>query len=523
MLNLEGLREAIRIRSGVPERSSSGVRRINEALGYALRYLWKDVPQVFLKAEQRMLLQEAIGTSQTVGAETTIDVNPNDARAFRLSTVDATWPVDGTLNARWIDIIDSDGNFHRRRIRETFRANTTPDWGAGGIRDCLVVDEPWINNSDTELTYRIYTYEYPLDPDIQRVAGMIRNPEEEPSELLESVHPEELEHWRRGHGWTASGNPEKWAMGDFYQERSPHDEPAASLLAEEPNDDEKWGWDTLGNEHSEDDATYPYYEDAGGFQYCYCLGWGRMSNIPKPIVQRAVDPDPTAHDLRPFYISAPSKPSNAMATTWGASAIRIVSVHQEYVQGFGTSDENKMSWNRSGLEKWWFRRRITNEGSANAKVSNVETDGIYYLWRITPASVVSIVDRGDSGPPDIRFPLKEWTGHRHVRFDRTPADCTTQVMIRAHLRPGVMAWDTDMCRVHVDALEALVTKALSYLAGERDGHVKRRNDYNEMYKDEVKELRRLYAFSGSKVTPFGDGLATNDSRSVINNYPVREG
>ena len=56
-MNLSELREAIRVKTGYPERGNAGTLRINNVLNQALRKLWGEIPEVLLREEHRIELE----------------------------------------------------------------------------------------------------------------------------------------------------------------------------------------------------------------------------------------------------------------------------------------------------------------------------------------------------------------------------------------------------------------------------------------------------------------------------------
>ena len=56
-MNLADLREAIRVKTGYPERGESGTRRINNIINQSLRTLWGEIPEVLLRDEERVQLE----------------------------------------------------------------------------------------------------------------------------------------------------------------------------------------------------------------------------------------------------------------------------------------------------------------------------------------------------------------------------------------------------------------------------------------------------------------------------------
>lgn len=519
MVNLNGIREEIRVRTGLPEKGTTGKNRLNNAINYAYRRVWRDMPWVFLKTEYRLQLAPSI-------TDSTISVDPVNARVFRRDAIASLWATNGRLDGRWIDITDTAGRVHRRRIREAFRDDISGDWGGPPeTHDLIVVDAPWMNVTDEELSYRIHTVEYPYPADFQSITEVIRDPETNPTVVMSPMGPEEADRLKLSNGWTVDGVPERYCRGDFYQLRAPHEAPETSVVTVGA-DTTRWGFHpSTGNEHDIGGGD-PKFGPAGTFKYRYCLGWGRLANIPAPMTPKDGGGESlTDHELRPFYISAPSEESPAVTTTWGQGRISVKSANQDWIQAL-SSHSSALTWNRTGLQKWWFRARTASEdpdaGSNNAQVTRVESDSAYYLWRITDADITTVFDQGGSDPPDINFPLQDFSGHQHIRFDKSPSDNITQVLIRGLRRPTQLQYDTDMLLIPPEAVDAVVCLACSYLAGERDGNIKRAAEYLAMYAVEVKAMRSMFAFPHTRQTGFGDGIGTSVHPYYFSNYPVRE-
>jgi len=478
-MNLYSLREAIRTKTAYPERGDTGKARLNRVINYALRQLRRDAPEALFREEWRFKLEvEFTGT---------FAVDTSDSLVMVRSAVVKRLATDGTLRARWIEIKKGD-TYYIRRVRDVHH-------NAISSEDYVVLDKPWLNTTDTGLSCRIFTYEYPYPADVEKIRSVIRNPETNPRELLESLHPESLAAWRLGVGWRDTGSPDKYARGDFYQQDSPHYTPSASIpeTTHQTKGTNAWGYDDVPVEQTS-------YGPAGKFSYKVCHVWGRLPQLD--MTQEG--------ELLPFYISSPSPASEKVETVWGQSYIKIATPHIDYVYGYGDSTKTK-SYERSGIEKWIFRARHDLESPAssnnNAAIRDVEVDDIYYLWRITDASDTVVYDRGDYDPVDKRFPLKESHGHFHLRFDKS-ATSEEVMLCRTVRRPQVLEYDTDVPRIPPDCFEALISLACSYVVGDRDGDPKRKSLYYTSYTMELDRLKRAYTFSGAEHGPFGYGLSS---------------
>lgn len=495
-LNLAGLRTAFRVRTGLVEAGSSGDDRLSLVLNLSLRHLWNDLPQVFSRQEVRLQLEAPYESG-------TLDVCPTDARIFRSSTSGSKWSsltgYPGTLRGRWIDITDTDGIVRQFRIKTAGVLNTTTDWGSGGSRDVLVLDKPWHNRTDTALVYKIYTLDYPLPADISDITDVIRNPEGNGFERLSAIHPREMDQLRLG-SWLSSGVPEHYADGDFFQLRAPHEAPTV-VATVTPTNAQKWGYNDSGTETTS-------YGPAGTFSYCYCLVWG-CAQSPSRLL---TDDDGATIVRPPFYISAPSPVSSEVATTWGAGRLVVTTANQDWADArkYGLSQTLN---NKNGLEKWIFRARHATDSTSGPTVSRVEADEVFRLWRIMDGNDTVTYDKGDSDPVDYSFPLKEFSGHKSIRFDRLPSDSETQVLVRATARPDTLKYDTDIARVPPESLEAIVSLAAMYIS-ERDGEFTRAQYYRNQYENiHLVKLREKHGWTSTRKGGFGDGLSSGSQRS----------
>jgi len=497
-MNLSSLREAIRTKTGYPERGKTGTSRINRVINYALRQVRRDAPEALFREEWRFRLETEISAG-------TLAVDTNDSLVFVINTSQVTLSTDGTLRARWLEIKKDDA-YHLRRIRDVYSA-------AGSYK--IVVDKPWLNETDTGLSYRIFTYEYPYPADVEKIRSVIRDPDTNPRELLEVLHPESLAKWRLGVGWRSTGTPGKYARGDYYQLPAPHYTPVAKVPEPlEGSSSYVWGLDFGGIEHGATDSP-PQYGAAGTFSYRVCHVWGRWPHYD--INQDGI--------LKPFYISSPSPATEQVETIWGGGAIELTSPDVDWIEGYGPNDDLN-SYHKAGIEKWWFRARHDTEkdqsasGKNTASVTNLENDDIYYLWRVTDGFDTLIYDRGDYDPVDKQSMLHDFHGHFHLRFDRS-SNNDPPMLCRLVRRPVELKHDNDVPRVPADCFEAIISLSCAYLVGDRDGSPDRKGMYYADYTREIDRLKRAYTFSGAEHGPFGNGLFSRGGFGV-SGYDITE-
>lgn len=502
--NVLGWRTAFRVKTGYPGDDATSKTRFLQALNTALRHLWGDLPEALLREEMRFRLEKHLDGVGTVSAHNTDNhvLVIADKASGQLKT-------DGTVNARWIEVKKA-GNWVQRRIQTVFVASYL-----GTNRDHIVIDQPWENLTDTSLPFRVYTQEYPYPADVQRIRRVIVSPEDNPSEILPARFAEDLARTKLWDGWRTEGEITEYARGQFFQLPAPHFAPAVTV--DTPGvavHDTNWGFDGTGVEHGSAFSGLRYGV-AGTFSYLVCVGWGRRRWVH------------VTHDdgtYLPFYISAPSVASAKVATTWDGGRLIVTLPNLSYVYGLH-ANPLLPSYNKSGLEYWIFRARHAAQASGggnNAFEKLVESDEVYYLWRVVDASTTVVYDDGGNDPPDRRFPLKDFHGHFHLRFDRSPST-EWDVMLDCIRRPATLEHESDVPNVPPEAMEALLALTASYLVGERDGSMDRKNAYYAEYIREVGRLRELYALPAFERMAFTDGLGIGTGPRPHRTLPIKEG
>ena len=133
-MNLADLREVVRVKTGYPERGTTGTTRLNKAINYALRHAWGEMPEVLLKQQHRLRLETPISN--------TANIHFADRFTWYLPTsVSPILTTDGTLSARNFEVQGTDGNWYQFRIREVRRVPFQLVSGGPNVtRDLIIVD-----------------------------------------------------------------------------------------------------------------------------------------------------------------------------------------------------------------------------------------------------------------------------------------------------------------------------------------------------------------------------------------------
>jgi hypothetical protein len=513
-MNLSDLCEGIRAKTGYPERGQTGTDRLKAALNYALRHIWGDMPEVMLAERLRFAL-EPVYSSEVYG-EATKDALDN--HVFTIAGNAFTGIDVGLLRGRWIELQNADGEWIQRRVQDVYYLNFQEfDF------TYIIIDEPWISNAVVTLPWRIWTAEYPYPADVQKVRRCIIDPDGSSRDITPALYPAEMDAQRLGTGWRAEGDPDFYGSGKFFQLPAPHYKPTVCLAnvvpVEPPPFDYVWGYEgymPLGLQHNSGIAGGHLYGAAGTFSYVICHGWGR---------RKWLHPTKGWAYLAPFYLSAPSMPSDSISTVWAGAGIGISSPNLASWYGFG-ENELYASYEHCGLEKWIFRARHATEtmpvGAFHPALSmqaGAVADSVYYLWRVIEGNATDGLgnyttwDVGDSDPPDRQYPLKDFHGHLALVFDRTPTD-EKQMALSVVRRPPSLMHDTDVPNIPPECIEALIALASAYLTGERDGDMDRKSYYYAEYLNQIRRFKKIYAQPGFAKPGFGDGITPRRSGSA---------
>ena len=503
-MNLKQLRKAIRIKTGYPERGDAGTKRLNNILNQALRKLWGEIPEVLLRDEYRFILEPQVKLTKVNLVHTAYSFPENDNRCFAIvatnSPIEATDITDKVLRGRWLEVQGSDDRWHQRRIQDVHVKTIGNDPAI--TYHVIVADKPFSTQfAKADMDARIYTYEYPYPADVQSIRQVVRNPEKSGRQIPVSMLGPEMTRHKFSSGWQDSGEPDYYQRGDYFQLPSPHYKPEIEASSQGHTFGAKWGYDP--------DLLVDYtYGRAGTFSYKVCHVWGRWPK-ERGYLWRVADGVGENQGL-PFYISAPSEASEKQSVVWGGSALRVKTPDVDYVFGYSQSQATMpWSYHHHGVEKWIFRARHENSDETPTGVLNkdVQADGEYYLWRIVEGHDVEVIDNGSYDPVDRDFPIKEFVGHQHIRFDKRPTS-KDDVLLSCVRRPDLLGNDTDVSRIPPECYNALIELSCSYLLGDRDGSLDRKSVYFQAYQLELAKMKRDYSFSGHERPGFGDGLGS---------------
>ena len=558
---LADIRNELRVRLGLPERGDSGDARLDTMINMALRQIWSEMPKALLSKEHRFMMQPAL-TPMTRASTGYTKVNearydPNDPRVLKVNVysqsgyvgssapayvTDTLLATDGTHSGRTIEL-NINGTYHYRKIQSIYSDGPSPvtrNESDGGVTTYAVYDQYIVLNEPLPTSvedfqpfaYRLLCEEYPYPDDVQQVLDVIIDPENNPHPLLESTFQNQQYNYRATLGYRNEGRPETYTRGSFFQL------PAPSYKPEVENTktvSQRWGFDGKIELNSDNTGVDFNAGTAGSFKYIVVHVWGRQPDYNVQFVHNKnvqnTATEKQAIELKPFYRSGASVPSEEISTKWGAKAITIKTPNIDYVYGYGSVPASK-SYEKFGYEKYIFRSRLTvdNEiatlapaGSLgpHSSVQNVEADSKFYLLAIIPGYQTEFVDNGSYDPVSKSFPLEAFNGHFHIKFDRQPTEAKP-VLMRTYSRPPLLRFSSDTPRLPPDCYDALYALTASYLVGDRDGEPARKSLYFQEYQAHLKRLRKTYNVAGHQVGSFGNGLSTKRRIGPRRNRTITE-
>lgn len=338
----------------------------------------------------------------------------------------------GAWDGRWVEVTGTDGYIRRRQIAEFFT------FAVGPITfEAFTVTEPWPNNFDTLMPYRIYTPAYTLPGTVVEIRNL-------------HVWDTTLENIVVVNRWTAeehgamdfqgqsTGEPQYLILDDTFQMPSPTMAPGVANAGT---------WDTpLANS-----AT----DNPGQFDFCFTYVWGR---VPER------DADTPMGLTEPLWESAPSPVSGLITATGAAGmAIRVTTPNIDHMLGFG--DASMLRAGNSGFRKRLYARRYTAQTDATwTKV--IESPQVFGLLAEIDGGTTAFNYLGDY-LIDYRRRLKPIHGYRKVRF-WPHLDGRYDVDIRVMHRAQHLDNDQDVPPLAEEGCEILVQKTLEMMY-EMDG------------------------------------------------------
>tara|TARA_R100001594_G_scaffold147488_1_gene200563 strand:- start:4861 stop:6567 length:1707 start_codon:yes stop_codon:yes gene_type:complete len=490
-----------------PKQSAEAKSRVNGFINRAYNDLALEAPFLFFEDTVQLYAQKDFVPSETgdtvrvfdCGDDTTEDLwtlkrdltfQPETNATYQAQWNNHRWEVDGTWNARWIEIKDPVTNkYHTHQIREIW----TEGNGSSGSPyiQYMTLATPWhaseVDPTDgasgsplyINMEYRIFTKQYYLPDDLVELnSARVRSGSRHfPLKVITQAAAEEYS-VATEHRLSTSGLPSTMYRRGYFQLPAPTTAPTLTEKPDDNNNAHNW----LG--------PWPI----GTYEYCYTWCWGNRADRdvhPTPydttqtIVRGSSDPGGTGNtgityqNLVPLFESAPSPTAEitiAKASTIGPGYITISFPDVDFINGFGdpTSATAFTRENRSGWYVQVYRRLKTidaatsgvghsGSGTMNYAPTSAQAGESFHLLQQLKLHQLNdaMVDNGTTNPQMHRR-LRDTHGYQGVGLYPIPDD-EYVIDIRCTRRPEELKEDTDVPRLPAETCSLLINRAITLL------------------------------------------------------------
>lgn len=446
-----------------PTQSAEFLALFDRMVNRAYNALFTDAP-FLLEGEVRIVTQADARPVSSVVIDQ-MSVNPSDRRVLErampipvASFTGTAWAFDKTWDGRWVEVTDNKGQVHRRKTREWWRDIVTDVLGNPiAIWDRVSIEEPWPNAVDTNMSYRVYTPEYPLPPETVEIKSARYYGDS--NHRLEVASQADMERYQLADfQGRIIGLPELIYRGKAFQLHAPTRAPEMLLDV-----DNLW--------------TGP--ENAGRFDFLYTYVWANKDN--DQLTPLGLD------EVR--WESAPSPIGNSITTTNSGAGIKLTVPNVDFELGFRTG---LVSANRSGLRKRIYVRRYT--AAVGAGITNViESPEVFMLLVELPGNQETYTWSGQVQPDYLRR-FRRVHSYQTIRFYPMP-DARHEIDCRVQYRPEALINGQDAARLNDDALDALVQKTLAFFYT-YDGKPELGQLAEAAYQDRLRTITKRYGIIG---------------------------
>lgn len=385
------------------------------------------------------------------------------------SDLDATaiWPTDGSLSGAEIEITDSTGVVHTRTVLDVW---TTTGLKGGGNRQFLSLDQPWIDQTSTAMTWRIRLQDYPLPARYQKISAVFPPGGTRGAEFLPEIPGREVE---RSASWPLS---RQYACGVGWRHLPrPSYTPRVAL----------GGNNTWVGPHPPGTFEFRYTQSLGIWDPRIGLGGPVESDAPTSSTH-----GPTQYRrTEPLLESAPS-PISAQVTTDGAQAIIVGLPDRAFELGYG--DPNTHRYRRQGIRTRIYVRvveldyssgnpgttaRPSGYAASSLAGANVQAAHGWHLLDVVQGYAAGYTWTGEV-LPDVRRKLPPAGVHRTIRFFPEPSS-TAAWRVIGPVRPSELVDDLEALDVPPPALAVIAAGAAMRMApvGEGDAYARAERAY----------------------------------------------
>ena len=432
-----------------PDQSAAFKARVDRLINRAYQQLMLEAPFLFFEQDVRVFTEADTGNASaaadrirvygTSGAEVA-DRYVLTRGPYLTSATTNAWATDGTWEGRRIECTRANGKVISRQCREFWQEAPTETT----LQDFVTIEHPWLNTTDEDMEYRIYTPEYDLPADVVELRSA-RLHESSPYdlEIINQNDAERLEY--TDFQGEQIGRPDKLFRGRHWQIDAPTIAPAVRYV------------------ESDNVGFWKGPDPAGTFDYCYTYIWGKRN--------QALD-HPSDHST-PKWESAPSPISAVIDQGESgqkggpvAGIIRLILPNVDHELNFFKEYSDASSaiitpkrTQRSGLRKRIYLRRYTAVDPG--ETTRIESPEVFYLLAEVDGHVTEY-DHDGTDIPDYYARLKEVHGYQSIRLHPHPDD-TYAIFCRVLLRPQPLVNDHDAPRVPEEAADALIQRVLAFM------------------------------------------------------------
>jgi hypothetical protein len=467
-----------------PTQSAEFLALFDRMINRAYNALFTDAP--FLLERDVRIVTQPDARPVTTEATDVMAVNTTDrrvlerARTTTFPTYTGTqWATNKTWDGRWVEVTDPNGQVHRRRTREWWTDVVAGQGGGLVYYDRVSLEEPWPNNTDTNMLYRVYTPEYALPSEV----GEIKSARfyGDSNHRLEVANQYDMERYQLADfQGRIIGMPELVYRGQPFQLMAPTRAPDVVLP---------------------DLPAWAGPENPGSFDFLFTYVWGNKD--PDLITPLGLD--------EPRWESAPS-PVSARIATGGATAINIYTPNVDFELGFRTG---LVSENRSGMRKRIYVRRYTSITNGTY-TSRIESPEVFMLLAELPGNTETLTWTGSIQPDYLRR-FRRIGSQQSIIFYPMP-DARYEIDLRVQYRPDALINGQDAARLNDDATDALVQKVLAFFYT-YDGKPELGQMAEASYQDRLRTLTKRYgiiAYAQPKKLParVGHGVSGYPSKQA---------
>jgi hypothetical protein len=521
-MNLAAIRTAMYAQADwSPDQSPQARSRVTGFINRAYNQLALEAPFLFFEDKLRVTTEPDVASasdSDTLIPATTSGIDPTgqDPWVFKTTytktvadanatTYTTTWKTDRSWDGRIIEFELADGTFLRNQIRTIWLESDV--WHLTLVRPFNLSERPTNN-----IKFRIYTEAYAFPDDLIELRSMrlTDSTQQYPLNVIGQDEAEELI-LVGPRDRVASGIPRIVFRREHFQLEGPGLAPRVALNTETS---------------SGDTPTHPWKgpEPPGEFEYVVTYTWGKRdaefrlpglakwdsyaaqwSNTDQTIARTPTHNEFADNRVRePRYESAPSPASEKIKIevpmitdpntgTYPAlssyPAITLIVPNIEYALGFltehsapyvGAYSGERVSQHQSGIHVRIYRRRVSTlahapglpyrdlvhdaKGLVTGGDVHPDNKQKFYLlaeMRIDELNSGRFIDDGQY-IPDRSRPLRDTHGYQQYGVYPRP-DARYEVDVRCLRRPQKLVDEQDAPRIHAEATDMLINRAMAYL------------------------------------------------------------